>query len=255
MLRRPLPIAGRNGEWVQTVELPPGILRNVVLFAWEHGRQPTMTPTMTVHLRDCFCSLGAIAANMHAHGSRWCRPFGFERFSWNFETTLEGRPRWGSWRNAPGMNASRIVLFSRVVERIRRRLAAYGSGPDRFGLIHGDLRLANLLTLDGTVKVIDFDDCGFGWYMYDLAAVVSFHEHLPVVPDLMSALLPGYRTVKSVSKAEEDELPTFLMLRRLMLVAWIGSHPAADLAQTLGEALTVQTVGLCNAYLVNQAEP
>jgi Ser/Thr protein kinase RdoA (MazF antagonist) len=132
---------------------------------------------------------------------------------------------------------------------IGERLSLYGSGPDRFGLAHCDLRLDNLLIDQGEIKVIDFDDCGFSWYMYDAAAAVSFYEHLPQVPGLMEWWLEGYRTVSAVSRAEEEEIPTFMMLRRLLLVAWVGSHAETPLARSLGASYTEQTVALCSAYL------
>ena len=121
--------------------------------------------------------------------------------------------------------------------------------PDRFGLAHCDLRLANLLMHAGEVKVIDFDDCGFGWYMYDAATPLSFYEHLPQVPSLIEIWLEGYRTVRAIPKADEEEIPTFVMLRRLLLVAWVGSHVETDLARSLGVSFTDQTVALCSAYL------
>ena len=132
---------------------------------------------------------------------------------------------------------------------IGRRLAAYGKGPDRFGLIHCDLRLANLLVDGEAVKVIDFDDCGFGWYMYDAATPVSFYEHEPQVPELIDAWVSGYRRVARLPAEDEAEIPTFVMLRRLLLVAWIGSHSETDLARSMGVAYTEGTVGLCEAYL------
>jgi Ser/Thr protein kinase RdoA (MazF antagonist) len=148
-----------------------------------------------------------------------------------------------------GWTPRKLDLFGRTAELVQQRLARYGSGPDRFGLAHCDLRLANLL-LDGSqVKVLDFDDCGFGWYMYDAATSVSFHEHLPEVPGLIELWLEGYRTVRDVGKAEEEEIPTFVMLRRLLLVAWLGSRSESDPARSLGAAYTEQTVGLCSAYL------
>jgi Ser/Thr protein kinase RdoA (MazF antagonist) len=147
------------------------------------------------------------------------------------------------------MDAARIDLFGKTAELIRERLVMYGSGPDRFGLVHCDLRLANLLVHEGAVKVIDFDDCGFTWYMSDIATPVSFYEHRPEVPGLIESLLEGYRTVRAVSRAEEEEIPTFIMLRRLLLVAWVGSHAETDLARSLGVSYTDQTVGLCSAYL------
>jgi Ser/Thr protein kinase RdoA (MazF antagonist) len=242
----PVPIAGRDGEWVQPVRAGSASeTRNVVLFAWEDGHQLTVR----MDLRQCFKSLGAITAKMHAHSTAWQQPQGFERFTWDFEAALGESSRWGRWRDGLGMNATRLDLFGRTVDLIRDRLARYGRGPDRFGLAHCDLRLANLLLHEGTVKVIDFDDCGFSWYMYDAATLMSFYEHLPGAPGLIEHWLEGYRTVRAVAKAEEEEIPTFVMLRRLLLVAWVGSHVEADLARSLGVAYTDQTVGLCSDYL------
>jgi hypothetical protein len=39
------------------------------------------------------------------------------------------------------------------------------------------------------------------------------------------------------AKAGSSEIPTFVMLRRMILVAWIGSHSETDLAQSMGIAL------------------
>jgi Ser/Thr protein kinase RdoA (MazF antagonist) len=242
----PIPVPGLDGEWVQSA-LDPATAepRNVVLFVWENGCQPTFS----IDLQPCFRSLGAIIASMHAHSRSWQRPAGFERFTWNFEAALGESPRWGRWRDGLRMDAARIDLFGKAAEVIRERLERYGAGPDRFGLVHCDLRLANLLLHEGAVKVIDFDDCGFGWYMSDLATPVSFYEHRPEVPGLIESLLEGYRSVRAISKAEEEEIPTLVMLRRLLLVAWIGSHAETDFARSLGGSYTDQTVGLCAAYL------
>jgi Ser/Thr protein kinase RdoA (MazF antagonist) len=246
----PVPVAGLDGEWIQTARHPSvAEPRNVVLFEWESGRQPDAG----MDLRQCFRSLGAIAAKMHLHSSTWQRPAGFERFTWNFETALGNAPRWGRWRDGLGMDDAKSELFARTEELIRERLACFGSGPARFGLAHCDLRPANLLIddehVDGQIKVIDFDDCGYSWYLYDAATAVSFFEHLPEVPDLIELWLEGYRTVREVGKSDEQEIPTFVMLRRLLLVAWLGSHSETDLAQSLGASYTGQTVGLCSAYL------
>jgi Ser/Thr protein kinase RdoA (MazF antagonist) len=237
----PIPVAGRNGELIQSV----GDSRYVVGFEWVEGCEPRIE----MDLRECFRSLGAITAQMHVHSRTWQPPEGFERFTWDFEATLGDSPRWGRWRDGLGMNTSMLDLFGRAAELIRQRLARYGSGPDRFGLAHCDLRLANLLLSGGEVKVIDFDDCGFGWYMYDAATPLSFYEHLPQAAGLLGQWLEGYRTVSPVSQAEEEEIPTFVMLRRLLLVAWVSSHTETGLARSLGAGYTEQTVRLCTAYL------
>jgi Ser/Thr protein kinase RdoA (MazF antagonist) len=244
VLATPVPVNGRNREWVQEIED-----RHVVLFQWQLGR----TPQIEEDLRRPVKALGAIAARMHAHSRAWRKPENFERSTWDFEAALGKNVRWGHWSQGLGIDAARCDLFTRTADRIRDRLQRYGTSPDRFGLAHCDLRLDNLLLSGEQVKVIDFDDCGFSWYMYDAATLVSFHEHHPNANELIRQWLEGYRTVSIVSKEEEAEIPTFVMLRRLMLVGWIGSHPQADMARSLGANFTTQTVSLCHTYLDAQS--
>ena len=59
----------------------------------------------------------------------------------------------------------------------------------------------------------------------------------------------GYRREAELSKACEAEIPTFVMLRRLLLVAWIGSHAETDLAKSMGLPYTKGSVDLCETYL------
>ena len=153
------------------------------------------------------------------------------------------------------MTPAALEAFAETVALIGDRLASFGKSPDRFNLVHGDMRLANLLMDGNTVKVIDFDDCGFSWLLYDCATTVSFFEHTPEVPDLLKAWTRGYRRIGSLSAEEEDEIATFVMLRRLLLVAWIGSHAETELAQSMGVSYTHETIPLCERYLSRFGRP
>ena len=55
--------------------------------------------------------------------------------------------------------------------------------------------------------VIDFDDCGFGWLVYDFAAAISFLEHDPIVPALQQAWIAGYATVAPLGAEEIAAIP------------------------------------------------
>jgi len=243
----PAPVKGRDGELIQLAGHPRlARPRHVVLSEWEAGAEPGIGEDLS----EPFEVLGEVTARMHLHARQWKRPSWFIRHSWDFETSLgDEKPHWGRWRDGMGVDPAREKLFGRTVQLIGKRLAAYGKGADRFGLIHCDLRLANLLIDGKAVKVIDFDDCGFGWYMYDAATPVSFYEHEPQVPGLIESWKTGYRKALALPQADEDEIPTFIMLRRLLLVAWIGSHHETDLAKSMGLPYTEGTVGLCEDYL------
>lgn len=247
VLTTPRPVKGHDGEFIQSVHHPAlATLRNAVLFEWETGAEPAIDQDLS----KPFEILGEVTARMHLHARGWQRPQWFQRFTWDFETSLgDDAPHWGRWRDGMGVDAAHTKLFGRTVDVIGKRLAAYGKDADRFGLIHCDLRLANLLINGSDVKVIDFDDSGFGWFMYDAATPVSFYEHEPQVPALLEAWKTGYRRVIELPKTDEDEIPTFIMLRRLLLVAWIGSHAETDLAKSMGLPYTEGTLGLCENYL------
>ena len=57
------------------------------------------------------------------------------------------------------------------------------------------MRLANLLVDGDRVTLIDFDDCGFGWFVYDFAAAISFYEDRPNVAALRESWIAGYTKV------------------------------------------------------------
>jgi Ser/Thr protein kinase RdoA (MazF antagonist) len=240
----PVPRKCRSGELIQIVALPGLAARHVVLFDWENGAEPS-----EAELLGPFEVLGAVTARMHLHSRGWTRPENFERLTWDFDGAFGKVQHWGSWRDGMGLDESKVKLFQRAVNLIEKRLKSFGKGHERFGLIHCDMRLANLLIDGDETKVIDFDDCGFSWYLYDCATALSFIEHRPDVPELVDAWVKGYRTVAPLSAEDEHEIPTFVLYRRLLLVAWIGSHAETDLAKSMGVPYTKDTVALCERYL------
>jgi Ser/Thr protein kinase RdoA (MazF antagonist) len=240
----PAHLRAADGSSVVEARTPDGDSRFVVRFEWVDGHEPDEG-----RLVGDFDELGQIAARLHGHARSWRRPADFTRFVWDYDTSLGARGLWGRWQDGLGMGAEELAVLGRLDEVLRGRLAAYGKGPDRFGLVHADMRLANLLVSGDRVTVIDFDDCGFSWFMYDVASSVSFIEHEPYVPDLVDAWVTGYRRVAPLTSEDEAEIPTFIMLRRLLLVAWIGSHSSTDTAQELGAEFTTVSCDLAETYL------
>jgi Ser/Thr protein kinase RdoA (MazF antagonist) len=196
-----------------------------------------------------FDRLGELTARMHQHARSWVMPTGFCRKRWDLDAMVGSISYWGPWRAAIGLNAAGSAILERALLLIRQRLSSFGDGPERFGLVHADLRLANLLVDGGCLRIIDFDDCGFSWYIYDFATSVSFIEHEPALPQLLKAWETGYQRVAPLSSAERAEIPTFIVLRRILLTAWLASHSEIPFAQQFGAAYTDGTVRLSQQLL------
>lgn len=244
VVNTPPVISSRRGEKVVSISFS-GELRHCVMFGFVQGAE-----LLPLEAGEAFVILGELAAKMHGHAKAWTFPSAFRRFSWDLDASFGKEARWGSYKDGISVDSELRALFERAESNIRSRLLAYGTDSSRFGLIHADMRLSNLLwNGSGEVCVIDFDDCGFGWYFYDLAAALSFIEHRPEVPKLIAAWMEGYRKFGTVSKVDEDEIETFVMMRRLLLIGWIGSHSVADISKELGGGYTTETAALAENYL------
>ena len=242
---RVLPAAG--GKRVVTIkERDTATERHCVRFEFLPGTEPGGGPQLAA---EHFAELGEITARMHRHAREWSRPAWFTRFHWDYAAAFGQQARWGRWQDGIGVGPSEREILARLDDALRDRLKAYGTGPERYGLVHADTRLANLLVHDGAVSVIDFDDAGFSWYLYDLGTTVSFFEHEPEVPALVDSWLEGYRKAGRLSAEDQAEIWTFIMFRRLLLVAWIGSHRAVDIAAELGAGYTQGSCDLAESYL------
>jgi Ser/Thr protein kinase RdoA (MazF antagonist) len=106
---------------------------------------------------------------------------------------------------------------------------ASGKSLDAFGLIHADLSIGgygNVLHHKGMVCPIDFDDCGYGYWVYDLATTLAHWQTHPRWVAYRAALLEGYGQVRPLP-AQMAELGLFMAARHVSEILW-----GIDQAQT-----------------------
>jgi Ser/Thr protein kinase RdoA (MazF antagonist) len=241
----PRPLPGRDGRLLQQLAAGEGAPRHAVLFAAEPGREPTPADDLAA----LFETLGRYAATAHRQAESFRPPAGFIRQRWDAGAILDAGGLWGDWRIAPHVEGRVAAVLAGLDAALRAELAAYGDAADRFGLIHADMRLANLLVDGDRVTLIDFDDCGFGWFMYDFAAAVSFHEDDPQAGEWRTRWLAGYEAVRPLAAADRVVLDAMVLLRRMALLAWIGSHHETELAQAHADDFAAGTARLAGKYL------
>ena len=239
------PIPSRDGNLVRTLQSPSG---QPPRFAVAFERLPGKAPEAGSEAVSWFERLGELTARLHLHSRSWRRPADFRRRRWDIDAMVGPNGCWGSWYLAPGLDQPGTRAIERALTLIARRIGEFGAGPERFGLVHADLRLANLLVCGNRLHIIDFDDCGFSWFLYDFASAVSFIEHEPIVPQLLQAWIGGYRQVAPLSREECAEIPTFVILRRILLTAWLASHAEIPFARQFGPSYTAGTVALAESF-------
>jgi Ser/Thr protein kinase RdoA (MazF antagonist) len=247
----PQAVPGVDGKLLQRVSAAQIDPRNCVLINWIDGEMPQETGKLG-ELLEPFTQLGEINARLHQHALAWQRPDFFSRQRWDFDGTIGDQPIWGRFLEGQGLTDGDKGLLKKCTDLIKIRLEKFGNSPNRFGLIHADLRMANLLIHQGNIRVIDFDDCGLGWFLYDIGAALSFMEDRKDVPELVDAWVKGYLRVRPLSEEEIAEIPTFIMVRRLTLLGWAASRgKTGGLASELGVPFSKGTCKLAESYLEN----
>ena len=237
---------GKNNKPIQEAQIE-GLKnkRYLVLFEFVEGVQPDENS----ELEKSFEELGEIAALTHVNSINWVKPKNFERLTWDTTAVFGSDPTWEDWRNGPNVTNKDKEILENAENVVCKRLVNFGKSKERYGLIHADMRLANLLIDENGTRLIDFDDCGFGWFLYDFASAISFMEDDPRIPHLKFYWLKGYRKIRSISEIDENEIDTFVMLRRMALLAWVGSHIETPEASSLAPDFSKITVQIAEKYL------
>jgi Ser/Thr protein kinase RdoA (MazF antagonist) len=219
--------------------------RLVDLLEWIDGRPPGDDEIVA-----SFRTLGDLHARCHLHASRWTPPPGFTRQCWDDTTLLAGvhptvAPAWDNW--ALSAEQRRLILACR--DALGRRLAQWGKGAERYGIIHSDLMPENLIISADGVRLIDFDDAGFGWYLYDLASALLPYYGSDLHGALLEAWREGYRSQRPLSETELGALPVFLLLRCFYALGWLHTRRNSSWAEAFIHPVLVWSTELGTDFL------
>lgn len=193
-------------------------------------------------------TIGEWSALFHQHARTWEPPFGFKRFTWDVADMVGPTCRWGRWEDT-ALASSEHALLLRAQSSALEMLADAPRGRRDWGLIHADLRPSNILADGEALTIIDFDDCGFGWFLYDYAAALSFVEHEPYAPAMAKEWAAGYEQVSPLSSADIDRASALSMLRRLTMLGWTVNHREDALPPGLFAAQLPGTVEVAERFL------
>ena len=227
--------------------------RQVDLLEWLDGEAfGSLETGLNKNIKDvgtAFKWVGAVAGRMHNQAETWSQPPEFTRHAWNVDGLVGEQPFWGPFWELATLTSSERRLLERAKAQARDDLSAFGQSPSNYGLIHADLLTDNIILGKGDVKVLDFDDSGFGWHLFDLATILLFLRGEKSYESILDGVVQGYRTVRPLSDEQLSHLPLFFLVRSFTYLGWIHTRFETPAAQELAPMLTEVACELSEQYL------
>ena len=228
----PEAVVTRSGEAYTSVSiLNSSEYRYVGLVKWIEG---TILNDLILDLEekdvsDVYESLGNVIAKFHKATIAWEKPKDFKRHSFDTDGFLGSKPFWGRFWEAQNATTREREKLSLIRNNITEILSKLPRDINSFGMIHADLHSKNVLIQGKSLSVIDFDDSGFGWYGFDLAVAIwdrldftATGCHFDIA---YKSLIRGYLEERPNTKDIIETIPTFLLMRTLMIIRWIEDRP------------------------------
>ncbi|ESX60700.1 aminoglycoside phosphotransferase [Mesorhizobium sp. LSHC422A00] len=204
------------------------------------------TPDQSVQI---FTAIGRTIAHMHNVTASWTPPAGFARHAWDFGGFFGANPVWGRFETSPFLDGPRRALVLQARDKAVKALSEHERSARNFGIIHADLVRENVLIHDSAVRIIDFDDCGHGWHMYDLAVALYQNREEAIYPLIETALLDGYQQERALTPQDIAALPLFAALRAFAFLGWVQSRVEGDITRDVGLRMSTIAADVVIDYL------
>lgn len=219
----PNPVFSKKRNLVETVDTPDIGSRNCSVFKWIHGGfvRKSAKPS---HMFQ----VGQIIADFQNNTPRGKTK---GRQYWTADGLVGANPKFGSIDNLSSISKREQKILIEARKSVLKKLKQFENQfPDRLGLIHADLHFGNIVSMGKKLGAIDFDDCGFGFFAYDL--VIPFlsvqnslgekKKHL--IPAYKKALIDGYKSKRKWDQNDDKIFPYLVTARKLLMLGWLNSR-------------------------------
>lgn len=223
------------------------------LFEWIDGGQlgsveaGVAGDAQSVHA--LYRKLGELAAGLHNQAESWKPPAQFVRHAWDEDGLAGAEPFWGRFWELPALTRDQRQLLTAARERVHRDLAALPKAPGNYSMIHADFSPENLLVQGERVRLIDFDDAGFGWHLFELVTPLFFLMDEPYFGEASDGVISGYRMRRTLEDEQLELLPLFFLARGLTYISWVHTRPETETARELTGMLVDTCCRLARDYL------
>jgi Ser/Thr protein kinase RdoA (MazF antagonist) len=235
----------------QSGEDLPGDIQ-VDLFEWIEGEQLGSVEEGIADEADVtatYRTVGELAAKVHNQAVPWQLPDGFVRHAWDADGLAGEQPFWGQfWKIEAASDAERDLLL-RGRDAVFAGLSQLAKSPGSYSMIHADFAPENILVDGDQLRLIDFDDAGFGWHLFELVTSLYFIQEEPYFDRAQEALIEGYRAHRKLTDQQLELMPLFFLARGFTYIGWVHTRHETKTAQELTPMLLEAACGLAEDYL------
>ena len=174
--------------------------------------------------KKIYFELGMLLADLHNLTEDLNFPDWFKRPLWDIDGLLGETPNWGRFWESSGLSQEEKYILKLTRNKVKLILQKYKFDGAETLLLHGDAIRENVFNGPNGLTLIDFDDCGYGFPIYDLATATIQSIEDKHYQNRCDAILNGYGKDRYLTDADFGLFPIFSMLRVLATSSWIISR-------------------------------
>ena len=213
------PIAQTDGRWLLALDAPEGE-RYAVLYSYARGRSLKRFKDP-----ELYRAFGRLAASVHAAAENL--PPVQDRAPLD-RYALLARPMEVISATYPE-HWKEVEELREVAEQVARMMDQLPQAHPYWGFCHGELNFSNVhVSPEGELTLFDFEYCGPGWPVYDIATVFNFE---PL--DAARIFLEGYETLRPLHPRERSAIGWFQIAHKIWMLGM-----ATSLSSVFGSLMT-----------------
>ncbi len=121
-----------------------------------------------------------------------------------------------------------LTYLIEAIAQLKHQLQDFPKEPPFWGICWGDPHSGNAhFTPDNQVTLFDFDQCGYGWRIFEIAKFFQVALRSGVGRNIRDAFLAGYQSVEAIAAYEINSLQAFTQVAHIW--AWAISLNCAML--------------------------
>ena len=226
--------------------LPPPSVAYAALFEFVEGEVKAARDMSA----DDVYRVGAYLGVLHTD-AQFNLPGDFDRPHLDWEGLFAEDSPYASPTERALVSAEQRGILDNVACQLREPLSKLTSTPEAIGLIHADLLAKNIVFRADSIAALDFEYCGWGFYLYDLAPLLwqLKGERASDYHVLEDAMWRGYTSIRPTAERERALIEPFIAARQFASIRWLLANQQNPTLRDLAPALIAERCSELKTFL------